>query len=382
MRRARAVLRSRFLGVATLIGLVGLSAVGLCGDNVWTSSGNLGSGRVNALAVDPHDPWTVYAATITGIYKTSDGGVTWRRLDAPGAPAGQTEAVAIAPNSTVYAGSCGGGSGYLVRTTDGGSTWTSATAGLVNTCIESLAIDPSNPLRVYAGTNAVGAPIGSSTSGVFRSIDGGATWQRRSSGIGNETVLALAIDPTVTSTLYAGLVLRGVFKSTNNGENWSVKNTGLPTVPNPFVPSVQMPPTVEAIVVDPLDPRTVYAGLFEGVFRSNDGGERWTATTPPTLTNVSDLVLDPSAPLTVYASTLSGGVARSQDGGASWSSFSNGLTELFVTAVAIDRTGTFLYAGAVGALRSEVFSLRIVSSRLRISLPSPRGTPRLVSPRP
>jgi hypothetical protein len=363
-------MRTRRVGcmATALICLATARAFG--GDNVWTGSGPLGGERVNGIAVDPFDPATAYVAT-RGIFKSSDGGRSWQSLADY-----WVEAVAIHPaaSATLYAAQCG--SSGIVKSTDGGLTWAAAGSGLANRCVTSLAIDPLNPSTIYAGTN----------EGVFRSTDGGASWRSIRSGMDFLlNVLALAIDPVSPSTIYAGALLEGVFKSTNRGDRWNAASSGLPTIPNPFVPSVLHPPTIEALAVDPVSPSTLYAGasLPAGLFRSTNGAASWTTITPPAGgASVYTLVLDPSASGTVYAGFLSfsgSGVWRSQDGGASWSSFSHGLSESSVTALAIDRSGTHLYAGT---FPGEVFAYRIATPRLRILLPDARVPPRVVSPRP
>ncbi len=109
---------------------------------------------------------------------------------------------------------------------------------------------------------------------------------------------ALALDPTSPSTVYAGTAGGGVFKSANGGGSWSAANTGLPTES-----------VVGALALDPTNPSRVYAGTGGGVFKSTDGGGSWRAvnfglTTP----RVAALALDPTNPTRLYAGTIGGGV--------------------------------------------------------------------------
>jgi len=116
----------------------------------------------------------------------------------------------------------------------------------------SLAVDPRAPSTIYAGGNA---------AGVFKSVDGGASWAF--SRIPGANVFALAIDPIQTSTVYAG-TNRGAFKSDDSGASWAQASTGLSGRP------------VKAVVVDPQTSATVYAATGSGVFRSIDGAASWT----------------------------------------------------------------------------------------------------------
>jgi len=120
-------------------------------------------------------------------------------------------------------------------------------------------------------------------------------------------ILALAIDPQTPTTLYAGIVeltgffksifksTCGVYKSTDGGASWQA--TGLTNL------------LVQALAIDPQTPTTLYAGTYGGVFKSTDGGARWQATG---LTDhlVPALAIDPQTPTTLYAGTYGGGVFR------------------------------------------------------------------------
>jgi photosystem II stability/assembly factor-like uncharacterized protein len=115
-------------------------------------------------------------------------------------------ALAIDPTNpqVLYAGTDGDG---VFKTTDGGASWSAASSGLTYFYILSLAIDPTNPQVLYAGTDGCG---------VFKTTDGGSSWSEASSGLANSNVLSLAIDPSNPQLLYAGTD-GGVFKTTNGG---------------------------------------------------------------------------------------------------------------------------------------------------------------------
>ena len=173
------------------------------------------------------------------------------------------------------------------------------------------------------------------------------TW--RSIGPEGGSIFALVVDPTDPMTLYAG-TRGGVFRSLDGGDNWAPINTGLTNL------------DVQALAINPVTPSTLYAGtqsrLFEagtesGVFRSLDGGNRW-ANIGLTNLDVQALAIDPITPFTLYTGTQSDGVYRSTDKGDNWAPINTGLTNLDVMVLAIDPiTPATLYAGTQsGVFRS------------------------------
>jgi hypothetical protein len=121
------------------------------------------------------------------------------------------------------------------------------------TTIYSFAIDPGTPATVYTGTGG----------GVFKAINGGASWSRVNFGLNGADVLAVGIDAANPSTLYAGLTGDGVFKSTNAADNWTLANSGLTNV------------SVYSLAIDPVTPATLYSGTSLGVFKSTQSGNSW-----------------------------------------------------------------------------------------------------------
>ncbi len=149
----------------------------------------------------------------------------------------------------------------------GANVWTSG--GPYDGGVMALGIDPTNPSMLYAGTDA----------GVFKSTDRGTTWTAASSGLSSPEVNAIAIDPTNRATLYAGTYYGD--KSTDGGANWGQTNAG--------TSSVQM----TALVIDPRASTTVYAATeFAGVLKSTNGGGAWRSMNSGlTNTNLHALVI-------------------------------------------------------------------------------------------
>jgi photosystem II stability/assembly factor-like uncharacterized protein len=212
--------------------------------------------------------------------------------------------------ATLYAGTYGGG---IFKSTDSGGNWDIVNAGLVSdwgTWVTALAIDPVTPTILYAGTDG----------GLFKSTDGGGNWDKvntASTAIPPESINgarekiasrslvsiaanppghslwmnALVIDPAMPTTLYAGTT-GGVLKSRNAGETW---NAGLTEQ------------YVTTLAIDPASPTTLYAGTLNGVFKSTDGGETWHAVNPSLpFIRVNFLIFDSAIPTTLYAATDSG----------------------------------------------------------------------------
>ena len=198
-----------------------------------------------------------------------------------------------------------------VRAADTGG-WAAVNTGLTGTSVLCLAINPRSPSTLYAGTD---------TGGVFRSTDSGATWKAVNTGLTTTYVSALAIisNPANLATLYAGTDM-GVFLSTDSGATWTA---GGP-----------IDGVVVCLAINPLSPSTLYAGSNIGVFRSTDSGATWTeVNTGIANPETSSLAINPLDPSTLYAGTDSG-VFLSTDSGATWTAA--GSTDGVVVCLAIN----------------------------------------------
>jgi photosystem II stability/assembly factor-like uncharacterized protein len=345
-----------------------------------------------ALAVDPRNPRVVYAGSGHGVFKSTDSGATWRSASTglfrkPREPRewrlaeGWVTRLAIDPrrSSTIYAATYGG----LFKSINGGRTWRPANAGLTVTIrsrtvprlVEALAIDRSDPSTIYAAT----AVFGDFRIGLFKSTDGGRLWRAVSAGLPRESIHALAVDPRRPGTVYAG-TRSGIFKSVDAGSTWielGLKARGTTAIA--FAPGnpqtiyiaasdgiyrstdgggswesksegLARPSDVVALAVDPHNPATVYLATASGVQKSIDWGRTWQAVNSGlSATLVSSLALAPGRPSTIYSATVCSGAFRTRDGGASWQSLGNGLPKKPVAAFAVDpRDGGIAYAAVRG----------------------------------
>jgi photosystem II stability/assembly factor-like uncharacterized protein len=178
------------------------------------------------------------------------------------------------------------------RSTDGGTTWqVTAGAGLGLQSILALAVHPTNPDIVFAGT---GAP------GLFKTENAGATWMPVNQGISSLSVWSIAIDPSAPETIYVGTGGAGVFKSTNGGASWLSSSAG--QVPNL---------SVKALVFDPTNPSILWAvGQGAGVYRSADAGATWVQMNAGLSTRDTRAMAISDDGGTVYLGTMGEGVFR------------------------------------------------------------------------
>ncbi len=154
---------------------------------------------------------------------------------------------------------------------------------------------------------------------------------------GGSVVCALAINPTTPATIYAGTSI-GVYKSTNSGSAWKAVNSGLKTNSR----------YTRALVINPASPATVYAGTSAGVYKTTDSGSSWKAVNSGlSYKTILALAINPEAPQTLYAATRSGGIYKTTNGGSKWKAINSGLTYQNATqwALAIDpKTPSTIYA--------------------------------------
>lgn len=314
----------------------------------WIATGPEG-GTVNAMVVDPVTPTTLYAGTLSGVFRSTTGGGTWSAVNS-GLSDLSVFSLAIDPviPTRLYAGTAS----TIFRSDNGGETWSApANSGLPPDYVNALTIakaTATTPTTLYAGT----------FRGVFMSTDGGASWIDTSNGLANKYVVALVVDPASPTTLYAG-TFGGVFKK-NNGGAWTAINNGLPPMPDDYV---------NALAVDSSDPKetALFTGTGNnGVFVSTDGGGSWNATTK-FYTTIRSLTLDSTTnPPTLYVGTQGGGVYFSINGGSSWSQIPDvGMTNRSVVSLAVAPcTPSVLLAGTDGGgvnMYAEKFMLTVDS---------------------
>ncbi len=384
---------------------------------------------VGSIAIDPSNPNVIYVGTGeptwwpgyegVGVLKSVDGGVTW---SATGTMAnGHIARVIIDPNATniLY---CAGFSGGLYKSVDSAVTWTLIQAGDVT----DVVINPADSAVLYSGIR---------NDGVYKSVDAGATWTKLAGGLpataSNRVMLSLCA--AATDTVYAKLD-QTIYKTTDAGATWSNQGNHGSTTYGYWCTYVAVDPTnpdivfaagttlersidggatwtlvaggsdperdrlhadQHAMVFDPANPQTIYAGNDGGVYLSNDGANTWTKVSDgliitqfydvgvspatPTLigggtqdqgTNATVggltweylfnadggfMVFHPTDPYTMYGETQYSNIRKSTDGGNSWSLATSGLTGSgpWIGAITIDHPSpNILFTGRQNVFRT------------------------------
>ena len=261
----------------------------------WRAIGPFRGGRTVGAAGIPTQPNVFYIGVNNGgVWKTDDFGRTWKPIF-DDQPTGSIGAVAVAPSdpNTIYVGSGEGlqrpdlstGDG-MYKSIDGGNSWRHL--GLRDAQqIPAILVDPRNPNRLFVAV--LGHPYGPNPErGVFRSSDGGQTWQKVLYKDDRTGAIDLASDPRNPQTVYAVLWQAqqgpwengafsgpnsGLFKSTDGGTTWNALTGGLPTFAQGGLGRI-------GIAIADSDPNRMYAlvearGEAGGVYRSDDAGANW-----------------------------------------------------------------------------------------------------------
>ncbi len=327
---------------------------GTAGGGVWKSSNGGASfapifdkhaQSIGVVAVDPNDPdntvwvgtgeiWTRNSVSIgDGLYKSTDGGANWKKMGFENSE--RISSIEINPKNSneIYVAVLGAlwsdsEERGVYKTIDGGTTWEKILYTNEKTGASDLIMDPTNPNILYASMwehrrTAWGFNSGGPNSALYKSTDAGKTWNKIHNGFptGDLGRFAIAVAPSNPKIVYAVVESKddkGLYRSDDAGASWKLLNSDFELVVRPFYFS--------RVVVDPKNPDILIKGGFLGSI-SRDGGKTFKALTPLTGAlklhpDIHDVVFDINNSDRIYVGT-DGGVYRSWDGAGTFDMVDN-----------------------------------------------------------
>jgi photosystem II stability/assembly factor-like uncharacterized protein len=311
---------------------------------------------VRALIVDPVEPDTFFVGTSGGeVYVSTDGAKSWRNpFGGVPFPGYIIDSLVVDRSHRLWA-ACWGlwGGGVIAVSEDHGRTWTRRDSGLQDFSVRALAVDPHNSNFVVVG----------GLTGVYRSRDGGETWEKISDQINVESV---AIDPRTNDRIYVGTWRQGQ-RTEDGGKTWKLINDGMVLDTDMF--SILIEPDnpdslwvatcgwvynstnggdkwtrfrdgfdnrrIHAIEVDPCNHEVLYAGSVAGLYRSEDRGKSWYAVSDPGLV-INEIALHPQRRNRVVIGVEGDGVYVSEDNASTFTRTSKGLYDIQITTIVAD----------------------------------------------
>jgi tetratricopeptide (TPR) repeat protein/photosystem II stability/assembly factor-like uncharacterized protein len=269
---------------------------------LWGSVGSLAVLAIGWFALKPRSPLMNALLSSTAAPITTDASAT----SVPGgSPA--TEIPALLPTATP---------------TPLPFSWARLNSGqfLPRDQVTAVVFDPTDPGVIY---------VGMENAGIYKSIDGGSSWQPAYSGLERANVSTLVIDPREPSTLYVGVVLGGIYKTTDGAKTWRPINSGIELPGGEWL---------SIVVMDPQNNKHLYFTHSSGLYESLDEGETWQKMNIPACMasgGISNLAMHPNDGKTVFITEFNGGdtfkcpvgIYKSEDGGGNWTQIPITLTE-------------------------------------------------------
>lgn len=346
--------------------------MGSTGGGVWRTTnagrswenltdGDFGAGSVGAVAVAPSDPNVIYVGTGSacprgnvsigdGMYRSTDAGASWQHIGLE--HAGAISRVRVHPTDptrlwVAVLGQIFGGNPErgVYRSTDAGETWEHVLSISADAGASDLELDPFNPRVLYAAAWRVERKPwtlidGSDEGGLFRSTDGGDTWDRLEGGLPTGVLgrIGVSASPARRGRLWTIVTAAdgrgGIFRSEDRGDTWKRVSDEPELLTRGWYYS--------HLHADPADPNTVW-GSNVRFFKSVDGGANWERVGTPHGDN-HDLWINPERPH-IMVQANDGGANVSVDGGRSWSTQNNQPTAEFYR-VTVDNQFPYRIYGA------------------------------------
>jgi len=319
------------------------------GGRTWTSNPAMDGHSVLALTMAPSDPKTMVIGALDGVFRTIDGGSTWKQISPEKSKElHEIESIAIDPKDPriLFAGTW-----HLPwKTTDGGDHWASMKEGIIDDSdVFSIIVDPTNPQNVFL----------SACSGIYRSTDDGGTFTKvQGIPATARRTRVLMEDSTQPNVVFAGTT-EGLWRTTDSGHTF--QRHGDPSW------------IINDVSIDKQDSKRVLLATDRtGVLLSNDGGMTFTSSNEGFYSRRISAVLQDGNDgsqinLGVINDKAAGGVFRSEDGGKTWTQRSAGLGGADVLSLGKTPKGTLLAGTRHGFYRFENGTWQI--SGLTLPLP-------------
>jgi len=304
------------------------------GGNFWIPLAHLGNSDdyvLDHIIFDPTHPATIYVAGWSlynkeegDVFRSDDGGITWRELKMIHGKSIRALAMAPSDHNILVAGAIDG----VFRTRDGGVTWERISPEnhpeIKN--IESVAIDPEDTEIIYAGTFHL----------PWKTEDGGRNWHSIQEGmLLDSDIFSIIIDPKTPRRVFIS-ACSGIYKSVNAGALFS----RIKGIPHSAI-------RTRVLKQDPQRPSIVFAGTTGGLWKTFDGGDTWELYSAPDII-VNDILIDPNNPERVLLATDRGGVLASNDGFDKYTTSNHGFSHRVVGGMVVDRKDpNQLYVGVV-----------------------------------
>ncbi len=348
------------------------------GKNWVNASQGYSGAQLRRISIDADNPEIAYTSGRSGIFRTYSGGAIWDGIGYyPATPIEFYSILSFPGNSRKLIAS-GVEPTELYISEDAGMSWRIAYPAVTSLPGHggfAMAVPASNPEVIYVGYRREGGMIRLSP-GMLKSEDGGVSWREINQGMdGFRSINVIAVVDSTPNWLYIGTESEGAYHSTDGGESWQPINVGLPSL------------EILSLAIDPYDSLSVYAGLGEGqgIYKTSNCGASWSelnsnlqlrcpswlrpvgAAQGIDLTHytrrqrmptreyqrlpwslITDIEIDPTNNQRIWISDFHYGVYLSEDGGASWQSWNEGLGTPSVKDMEISSDGKTLYAATWG----------------------------------
>jgi photosystem II stability/assembly factor-like uncharacterized protein len=308
--------------------------IGTIGEGLWRSSdggvtftrdynGLFVECHVRALAVHPRDPRTLYLGCELGLFRSTDGASNWSRVESP-INGLQVWSILLSPHdpNLILVGTC---PSRLFCSEDGGKTWSEPSVRMLRDCprimhtrVTTLVADPADAQTFWAGVEI---------DALFRSKDGGMTWQPLGEGLSSRDIHGMAIVLNGNSKRILASTNNDLNVSIDDGGTWQPQHVGK-WLPWSYCRGMgQKCGNSEVIFLGNGDGPP---GTIGTIGRSTDGGVTWHEPKMPGRSNstIWNFATHPADPELVYASSVSGEVYRSTDGGASFEKLAREFGEI------------------------------------------------------